>query len=105
MLVKVAVIIEDVAFGFAFWVASGTSCFLNVIFQRVGNVIVNHHAHVFLVDTHAKGGCGHHGHHPVGNEIVLVGDFLVGVHFTVKRQSLDSIVGKSLGKLGAFPST
>ena len=54
VFVKVSITIQHIASGTQRWVASGTTGFLHVVFQRGADVVVHHQPHVFLVHTHAK---------------------------------------------------
>ena len=36
-------------------IASGTSCFLVIIFQAVGGISMNNHAYIWFIDAHSKG--------------------------------------------------
>ena len=54
MFVEVGVIVKHKASCIEFWVTSCASSFLHVVLKGVGDVIVNHKSHIFLVNTHSK---------------------------------------------------
>ena len=55
MLVQVVVAVENVAAGMQMGVAAGASRLLDVVLQRIGDVVMDHQPHVALVHTHAEG--------------------------------------------------
>ena len=55
-----------------FPVPAGPACLLVIALQIFGHVVVDHKAHVGLVNAHAKGVGGHHHRGPVVEEILLV---------------------------------
>ena len=91
VLVQVLVAVEHVALGGGLRVAAGTAGLLDVVFERVGDVVVHHQAHVLLVHAHAEGGRGDDGADFVEDEGVLVRDLLGGVHLAVERQRGDAV--------------
>jgi hypothetical protein len=64
---------------------------LVVALQALGNVVVDHEAHVRLVDTHPEGDGGHDHVHLLHQELVLVLGALVGVHASMVGQGLDPV--------------
>ena len=48
MLVQIIVIKQNVTLCKQARIPSGTSCFLNIVFKRIGNIIVNNQLDVFL---------------------------------------------------------
>ena len=99
MLVQIVVAEQNVALGVELRVTSGASGLLHVILQRVGNVIVDHHAHILFIYSHAERGCCHDGSHLVVHEGILVGDFVVGIHFAVEGQRGKTVAGQLFGNL------
>ena len=99
MLVQIVVAEQNVALGVELRVTSGASGLLHVILQRVGNVIVDHHAHILFIYSHAERGCCHDGPHLVVHEGILVGDFVVGIHFAVEGQRGKTVAGQLFGNL------
>ena len=102
MLVKVIIIIKHITARIELWVAAGTTCFLHVIFQRVGYVIMYHQSHILLVHSHTKcRGC-HNNTYMIVHESILIGYFLIGFHLSVIRQRRITITGQFICKfLGA----
>ena len=92
MLPKVIFIEQHIAIGPDPLVPSGPPRLLHVILQRVGDVIVDHHSHIVLVDTHPKSRCGHHDIHLTCHECILVHCFLPGLHLAVVRERLVPVV-------------
>ena len=54
MFVKVGIIVQDIAAGLEMRVPAGPSRLLHIIFQRIGDVIMNHQADILLVHAHSE---------------------------------------------------
>ena len=80
-------------------VAARTARLLIVAFERLGNVIVNHIAHVGLVDTHAEGNGRHNHVDALHEEVVLVGRTRRGIHAGMVGARLDAVGQQQLGEL------
>ena len=97
MLVQVVVIIQHVAACRQFGVAPCPAGLLNIIFKRVGYVVMHNKPHIFLVNSHSEGRSCHYYAHPAAHKGFLIADLLIGIHLAVKRQSLQS-VGSQLAR-------
>ncbi len=91
MFVEIGVAVKHEATSLKMRVASGAPGLLYIIFQGTGNVIVNHESHVLFVHSHAESRGGDNDAHLVCHESVLIGNFFVSLHFSVERQSLETI--------------
>ena len=99
MLLQIAIAIQHIAFCAKAWITSCASCLLNIIFQRVGYVVVNHQSYVFLIYAHTKRRGSNNDAHAIVHEGFLVVCLFVGLHLSVERQCLETIASKSLGQL------
>lgn len=80
-------------------VASRTPRLLIISLQRLGNIVMDHIAHVGFVDTHAESDRGHDHVGPLHQEVVLVGRTCLGIHTGVIGQSPDSVGYEQFRKL------
>ena len=80
-------------------VASRTPRLLIISLQRLGNIVMDHIAHVGFVDTHAESDRGHDHIGPLHQEVVLIGRTCLGVHTGVIGQSPDAVGYEQLRKL------
>jgi hypothetical protein len=97
-LLDVLVAVEGDAFAFAA-IAPAATGFLVVALQALGDVVVDHEAHIGLVDAHAEGDGGHDHVHVLHQEAVLVAGALRGVHAGMVGQGLDAVHHEGLGDL------
>ena len=86
MFVQVMVAVENITFGFCHGISSSTPSLLYIVFKRIRDVVVNHQPYVFFIHPHTKSRGGHHNLDLVGYKSILVGDFVVGIHFAVERK-------------------
>ena len=75
MLVQIAGMIERKTFRLYARVASCPPCFLDVVFQRIRNLVMHHQTHVFFVHAHAEGGSRHHNLRFTADKAILMGNF------------------------------
>ena len=94
MLVQIIVIIKHITTCAKIGVTACPACLLNIILQRIGNVIMYHKTDIFLVHSHAKCGCGHNDVYLIVHESVLVGYFFIGFHFPIERECLVTVASK-----------
>lgn len=80
-------------------VASRTPRLLIISLQGLGNIVMDHIAHVGFVDTHAESDRGHDHIGPLHQEVVLIGRTCLGVHTGVIGQSPDAVGYEQLRKL------
>ena len=99
MLVQIVVIIQHVAFCLHTRVTSRTSCFLNVIFERIGDIVVDNELDVFLVNTHTESGRCNDRLDLISDERILIGDLFVCIHSAVEWLCRESVARKLFGKL------
>ena len=80
-------------------ITSGTSGFLIIAFEALGNIVVDDKAHVGLVNAHSKGNGGNNHIHLFHQELVLV----LGTHLVVQPrmigQRLDAVELQQLGQV------
>ena len=80
-------------------VSASSPCFLDIILERVGDVVMYHQSNIAFVYSHAEGGCGNDYLHFVAHEGILVLDFLVGIHLAVVWQCRHSVSREFFCKL------
>ena len=83
--------VQHIAFCLQGLIPACSPRFLHIVFQRVGNVIVDHQFHIGLVHSHAKGGCCHNYLYFVPDESFLVFLLLAAVHFPIEWPCLKAI--------------
>ena len=91
MLVEVAIAIQYVAFSIEIRVTTSASCLLNIVFQRVRNVIMHHKSHVILIHSHTESRSGNDDFYPVIHESLLIANFLLRLHLSIVRQCLEAV--------------
>ena len=102
VLVQVLVAIEYIAFGIKLWISSCTSCLLNIVLQRVGDVVVDNQPHIALIYTHAEGGGGDDDSNLIAHEGILIVYLLISIHLAIIGQGGNSVTGQLLGE---FPGS
>ena len=102
MLVQVLVAIEYIAFGIEVWISSCTSCFLYIVLQRVGDVVVDNQPNIALIYSHAEGGGGNDDSNLIVHEGILIVYLLIGIHLAIIGQGGNSVTGQLLGE---FPGS
>ena len=80
-------------------VTSGAAGLLVVAFERFGDVVVDHVAHVGFVDTHAEGDRGDDDVDPLHEEVVLVGGTRGGIHAGMVGPGADAVGDEQFGEL------
>ena len=80
-------------------VAAGAACLLVVGLDALGHVVVNHVAHVGLVDTHAKGVSGNHHLDIVVDKGALTLTAGVVAHAGMVAANANAVGAQRLGKL------
>ena len=75
MFIQVIVTIKYITTCAKTWVTTGPACFLNVVFQRIGNIIMYHETYVFLIDSHTKCRCSHNDMYLIIHKGILIGVF------------------------------
>ena len=80
-------------------VAAGTSRLLVVSFERLRDVVVDHIAHVGLVDAHTEGDRGDDHLDALHEEVVLVGRTRRGIHTGVVGPRPDAVGHQQFGEL------
>ena len=86
MLIEVVVSIQHKALGLHLWVTSSSPCFLDIVLQRVTDIIVHYQAHVFLVNPHSKRRGGDNHLYLAAHEGILVFHLLGSIHLAVIGQ-------------------
>ena len=99
MLVEVVVAVEHITLRLKRRIAPRAPGFLDIVLQRIGDVVVDDKADVLLVHTHAKSRRCDNDLHFVANESVLVFNLFGGLHLPVERQCRDTVVRQFLRKL------
>ena len=77
MLVQIIVTIKHITTRAEAGITTGSTCFLNVVLQRIGNVIMYHKTDIFFVDSHTKCRRSHDDVYLVIHECILVGNFFI----------------------------
>ena len=103
MLVQVGVAVKHIAFRLHLGVAAGSSCFLDIVLQRIANVVVYHQPHILLVHAHPKCRSGHNDTCLSSHECILILHFCFGIHPAVEGECHDSVGTKTLAQLMRFP--
>ena len=85
MFVQIIVTIKHIATCTEAGITTGSACFLNVVLQRIGNIIMYHKTDIFLINPHAKCRRSHNDVHLIVHEGILVGNFFISFHFTIER--------------------
>ena len=85
VLVQIIVIEQNVTLCKQARIPSGTPCFLNIVFKRIGNIIVNNQLDVFFINAHTESRGGNNDFHLIVYKRFLICDFLIRVHFPVER--------------------
>ena len=98
VLVEVLVAIEDEAAGRHGWVAACATCFLDVVLQRVRNVVMHNEADIFFIHSHTEGRGGHDDAHLACHEGILVLHLLAGFHLAVEGERGKAIARETLGE-------
>ena len=94
MLVQVVVIVKHITTCAEARVTTCPACFLNVVFQRIGNVIMYHKADIFLVYSHTECRRSYDDVYLVVHESVLVGIFFISFHLAIERQCLVTVASQ-----------
>ena len=97
MLVQILVIEQDIALRLEGLIPSGTAGFLDIVFQRVGDIKVDHKAHVLFVHAHTECRGGNDDLYFVPQEGFLIGNFLAAFHLTVVGQSGKTVIPELSG--------
>ena len=85
MLVQIAVTIKHIAVGLHLRVASCTACLLDVVLQRVTNIVMNHKPHILFVYAHPESRGCNDDLYLATHEGVLIGDLLCRLHLAIER--------------------
>ena len=103
MLVEVVVAVEHIALRLKRRIAPRAPGLLNVVLQRVGDVVVYDKSDVLLVHAHAESRRRNNDLHFVADEGVLILNLLGGLHLPVERQCRETVVRQFLRKLPCPP--
>ena len=101
-LAVVAVVVEQNGLG-RLPVASSTTGFLEIGLQGVRAVVVDHHAHVRLVNTHAEGVGGYHDAHPVVLPVALALVLVCIVESGMVERGAEPCLAEVFGNLAGMP--
>ena len=99
MFIQIIVIEKNITISLQRRISTCSACFLNVIFKRIGNVVVNNKLNIALINSHTKSRGRHDNRHLVIHESFLVGNFIVGFHLSVIRKGLKSVTYQFACKL------
>ena len=99
MLVQITFIEKNIAVCIQIRITPCSACFLHIVFQRIGNVIVNHQTDILFVHAHAKGRGRNNDLHLSGDKRLLILDFFAAVHFPVKRSCFVAVICQLLRDL------
>ena len=96
MLIEVVVIKQNIAVRFGMNITTCSSCFLKIVLQRVGNVIMNHKSNIALVYAHAESRCSDDDSYLVVDEVLLVPDLCHSVHLAMESPGVQTIISQLL---------
>ena len=94
MLVQIIVTVKHITTCAKTGITTSSSCFLYIILQRIGNIIMYHQPDIFLIDSHAECGCGHNDVYLIVHESILVGNFFIGFHFPIEGECLVTVASQ-----------
>ncbi len=60
VFIKVLFVIEDKAISNYVFITTCPACFLDIVFERIGYLIVHHHANILFIYPHSECGGGNH---------------------------------------------
>ncbi len=80
-------------------ITTGTTRLLVVTFERLGNVVVNHIAHIGFVDTHTEGDRCHNNIDTLHEEVILIRRTRGGIHTGMVGTGFDAVGYEQLGQL------
>ena len=99
MLIQIVVVEQDVALRRNGRVPAGAARLLDVVFQRVGDIVVDHQPHVLFIHAHPKSGGCDDDPDLSPDEGVLVGDLVCGIHLPVVRPSGKAVASQLFRQL------
>ena len=99
MLVQIPIAEQNIAIRRKLGVPPRPSRFLDVIFQGIGDIIVDHQPNILFIHPHAKGGGGYHNPHLPPEEGLLIFHLLQGVHPAVEVPGREPVAGELPGQL------
>ena len=92
MLTQILIIKQNKTICLHLLITPSTSCFLNIILQTVGNIIMNHRPHILLIHPHTKCRSCHHNRHFPTQKSLLMATLLTPIHLAVKAQHIKPIL-------------
>ena len=80
-------------------ITTGTTRLLIVALERLGNIVVNHIAHVGLVDTHTEGNRSDNNIDTLHEEVILILGACGGIHTGMIGTGFDAVCHQEFGQL------
>ena len=99
VFIQIVFVEQDITLRLDAFVTSGPACFLNVIFQRVGYVVMNDHTNILFIDAHSESRCRDHNLKFTGYKGILIRRFLPGVHPAMIGPGRESVPGQTSRQL------
>jgi len=80
------------------FVSACPSCFLYIVFKRIGDFIMNNHSDIFFVNAHSECRSSNHHFYWTWNKCILVFTLLLWIHFAMVGFWKESICSESLSQ-------
>ena len=99
MLIQIIIVKKNVTICLQRWISTCSACFLNVIFKRIGYIVVDNKFNITFVNAHAKSRGCYNNRHLVIHKGFLIRNLIVGFHLSVVRKCFKSIARQLACKL------
>ena len=94
MFIQVGIVIKYETSGLEIRISTSSTGLLHIVLQRIGNIIMHYQSHITFIHTHAKSRSGNNDANLIGHKGILIGNFIIGIHLSMKRKSLKSVASK-----------